>query len=147
VGGAVVNEFALKTLVGVKPAPIRIPRHNVDIPEAKLQEITLAHANRIPGVKVWRMNTGAAEIGGSWVKFGEEGQADLAGLMAPSGRRLEIELKAKRGRLRAKQAEYGEMIEKHGGLYIVARTLSQALIPICEALGLPYEEYDVKVAA
>jgi hypothetical protein len=116
-----------------------IPSHNPDIPEAMLQKIVLAHVNQIPGVEVWRMNTGGAYVRGAWVSFGREGQADLAGLMAPSGRRLEIELKTKTGRQRDAQRTYQEMIERHGGLYILARTLREAMVPVCEFLGLPFE--------
>lgn len=116
-----------------------IPSHNPDIPEAMLQKIVLAHINQIPGVEVWRMNTGGAYVRGTWVSFGREGQADLAGLMAPSGRRLEIELKAKTGRQRDAQRTYQAMIERHGGLYILARTLREAMVPVCEFLGLPFE--------
>jgi hypothetical protein len=118
--------------------PIKIPEHNLDIPESKIQEIVLAHVNRIPGVEVWRMNTGGARTATGFVRYGEPGQADLAGLMAPTGRRLEIELKAKRGKLRDTQEEYRERIERCGGLYIVARSLPQAMIPICDFLRLPY---------
>lgn len=122
---------------------IIIPTHNLDIAEAKLQEIVLAHVNKIEGVEVWRMNTGAARTRTGFVRYGEPGQADLAGLMAPSGRRLEIELKAKAGKLRSTQIEYRDRIVRKGGLYIEARTLAQAMIPICDFLGLAYEIDDV----
>jgi len=121
---------------------VRVPKHNLDIPEAKLQEITLAHVNRIPGVRVWRMNTGGAKTPTGFVHYGEPGQGDLAGLMAPSGRRLEIELKAKRGRLRDAQRDYGARIAEYGGLYIVARSLIESVRPICDALGYVCEEFD-----
>jgi len=118
---------------------IDIPEHNLDIPEAKLQEITLAHVNKIPGVEVWRMNTGGAyDASGRYVQYGETGQADLAGCIAPMGRRLEIELKAKRGRMRKAQIEYRERLVRLGALYVVARSLRDSMVPICEFLGLPY---------
>jgi len=117
---------------------IVIPRHALDIPEAQIQQIVLAHVNQIPGVEVWRMNTGGARTSTGFVHYGEKGQADLAGLMAPSGRRLEIELKAARGNMRKDQIAYRARIERLGGLYIVARTIEQAVVPICKFLGLPY---------
>lgn len=118
--------------------PIAIPDHNPDIPEAMLQKIVLAHVNLIPGVEVWRMNTGGAYHGSQYVQYGEPGQGDVAGAIAPSGRRLEIELKKLRGRQRKTQIEYQARMERLGVLYIVARTLPQAMIPVCEFLGLPY---------
>lgn len=103
-----------------------------------LQKIVLAHVNLIPGVEVWRMNTGGAYQAGRYVEYGEPGQGDLAGAIAPSGRRLEIELKQLRGRQRKTQIAYQSRMERLGALYIVARTLAGAMIPICEFLGLPY---------
>ena len=117
---------------------IVIPWHNEDIPEALLQSMVKAHVNQIPGVEVWRMNTGGAYQGRQYIAYGEPGQADLAGLMAPNGRRLEIELKTPTGRLRATQRAYRERIERLGGLYVVARSLRQAMEPICDAIGLEY---------
>ena len=119
--------------------PIEIPDHNREIPESKIQEIVKAHVNLIPGVDVWRMNTGGAyDQVGRYVQYGVPGQADLSGAIAPMGRRLEIELKALRGRLRKAQIEYRARMEKLGALYIVARSIPDAMIPICEFLKLPY---------
>lgn len=117
---------------------IVIPWHNENIPEAMLQSMVLAHVNQLPGVEVWRMNTGGAYQGKRYIAYGEPGQADLAGLMGPSGRRLEIELKTPKGAVHKTQRAYRERIERLGGLYIVARSLGQAMIPICDALGLEF---------
>lgn len=119
---------------------IVIPSHNPDIPEAVLQQLVLARVNQIPGVKVWRFNVGAFRDpkSGRLYKFGVPGQADVGGIMEPGGRRLEIELKSRDGRQSADQKLWQADIERYGGLYILARTLREAMVPICEALQLPY---------
>jgi hypothetical protein len=118
---------------------IVFPRQRMtEIPEAMIQKIVLAQVNRIPGVRLWRMNTGKARMpDGSWVTFGIPGQADSTGYLR-GGRRLEVELKTPVGRQSKEQKAYQRMIETGGGLYLLARTLEAAVVPICEAIG---EEY------
>lgn len=118
---------------------IRIPTHE-PLLEAALQRLVIARLNLLPGVDVWRSNAGGAKDGatGRVLKFGVPGQADVTGLMRPHGRRLEVELKSKRGYQTPEQRAWQIRIEKLGGLYVLARTLSEALVPVCEALGLPY---------
>jgi hypothetical protein len=42
---------------------IVFPRQRMtEIPEAMIQKIVLAQVNRIPGVRLWRMNTGKARM-------------------------------------------------------------------------------------
>jgi hypothetical protein len=119
---------------------IRIPRHAPDLLEAVLRRLVLARLNALPGVQVWRMNVGAArDRGGRKIHFGVPGQADVSGLMAPSGRRLEVELKSTDGRQTPAQKQWQRWIEAGGGLYVLAKTLDQALVPVCEHLGLAYE--------
>ena len=67
------------------------------------------------------MNTGKARtLTGRLVKFGVVGQADITGLLA-NGRRLEIEVKSATGTQEPDQIIYQAMIERFGGLYILAR--------------------------
>lgn len=83
-----------------------------------------AQVNLIPGVFVWRNNTGGAQDRfGNWVSYGRKGQADLTGLMT-GGRRLEIEVKDVSGRQSKDQKEFGELITALGGLYIIAKPAS-----------------------
>jgi hypothetical protein len=68
----------------------------------------------------WRNNTGAlSPAPGRFVRFGVPGSADITGILR-GGRRLEIEVKAPRGRLSADQEAFGENIRRMGGLYVVA---------------------------
>jgi hypothetical protein len=118
---------------------IRIPHHDA-LPEASLQRLVLARLNELPGVRAWRSNAGGARDGASGrvLKFGTPGQADLTGLLGPSGRRLEVELKAERGRQTPEQKLWQAEIERYGGLYILARSLAEAIVPVCQALELQY---------
>jgi hypothetical protein len=124
---------------------IRIPRHDPDIPEAMLQKIVIAHLATIPGCRIWRMSVGAAMTIDPRTRtmrkltFGVPGQADLSGLLEPTGRRLEIELKTPTGRQTPEQRIWQAEIERYGGLYVLARSLEQAMVPVCVALGLAYE--------
>jgi len=77
-----------------------------------------------PAVRIWRNNTGAARaVGGRVIRFGLLGQGDLSGLVMPTGRRLEIECKSPDGRQRPEQKRFQAMIERFGGLYVLARSV------------------------
>lgn len=94
----------------------------------------LAAWGRHPLLKLWRANVGVGwfangeparktDPGAYPVRYGVKGQADYTGLILPSGRRLELETKATRGRQSADQTNYQEMIERMGGLYVLAPSL------------------------
>ncbi len=76
-------------------------------------------------MRLWRQNTGVATydnlVAGTSrkVRFGLPGQADLSGIL-PDGKRLEIEVKRPGGRQSEEQKAFQEMIERFGGLYILA---------------------------
>lgn len=79
-------------------------------------------------VRLWRRNIGAARDPRTYrlIRFGFPGQADLSGIWRRpdgAGIRLEIEVKGPRGRLTDKQRQFGEMIDRLGGVYIVARSV------------------------
>jgi hypothetical protein len=100
-----------------------------------------------PQARIWRNNVGAAvpvsvvrfaaaalrkgNVAGALamldqarpIAFGVEGAADLSGILA-TGRRLEIEVKSETGRQRPQQKLYEAMIQKHNGLYVLARSVS-----------------------
>jgi hypothetical protein len=108
------------------------PREN--LPEPVLQRLILARLNTIDGVRVWRANTGAARTrGGRVVRFGVPGQADLTGLIR-GGRRLEVEVKGPTGRVSLEQEAFGELIMSLGGIWVIARSLDDALVPVMEAV-------------
>jgi hypothetical protein len=59
------------------------------------------------------------------VKFGTPGAADLSGLLR-DGRRLEVEVKTSKGRQSEQQRKFQAMIERFGGVYILARNADDA---------------------
>lgn len=112
--------------------------------EKKTQnEIMREFATR-PDLRIWRQNVGKAVplsflqlvrgelMAGNFSKalqliesppvtsFGFPGQADLSGIL-PDGRRLEIEVKSPNGRQSKPQKVFQRVIERFGGLYILAR--------------------------
>lgn len=86
-----------------------------------------------PSLRIWRQNTGVGwfkdgkparqtDPGAYAVRFGVPGQGDIGGILA-GGRRLEIECKTERGRQSDEQRSFQIMIERFGGLYVLARSL------------------------
>jgi len=90
--------------------------------EKQLQHDILHAFGTRPDLRVWRANVGVARIGRRVVRFGVPGQADITGIL-PNGRRLEIEVKAPTGRQSEDQANFQRMIERFGGLYVLARSV------------------------
>ena len=67
-----------------------------------------------------RMNSGAARVGGRFIRFGFTGCPDVLGQLR-DGRLLGVEVKAPKGRLRPEQAVMLERIAGAGGVAFVAR--------------------------
>jgi hypothetical protein len=73
----------------------------------------------------WRSNTGGVKFGNAYVKFGLRGAADIQCVQAPTGRFIGIECKREiGGRLSKDQETWGQNVEIHGGLYVVARDVA-----------------------
>jgi len=97
--------------------------------EKQLQnEIVRVFGTR-PDLRLWRQNTGVAVYAGRGpgdirrVRFGVPGQADLTGIL-PGGVRLEIEVKGPHGRQSDDQRAYQQIIERFGGVYVLAYSLA-----------------------
>lgn len=67
-----------------------------------------------------RMNSGAAKVGGRFIRFGFTGCPDVLGQLK-DGRLLGVEVKAPTGKLRPEQAVFLERINGAGGLGFMAR--------------------------
>lgn len=83
----------------------------------------------LPYVRVWKQNTGGAELNGSIIQYGLPGAADITGILnhvSGLGLRLEIEIKTGTGHLSKKQINFKNMIDKFGGLYLECRSVEQA---------------------
>ena len=74
-----------------------------------------------------RQNTGAAKVGGRFIKFGWKGYSDILGQLK-DGRLLAVECKRlKGGKLSSDQAYFLEMVRTHGGVSFVATSLHDVL--------------------
>ena len=81
---------------------------------------------RFPNIRVWRNNrVDAMAIGKGGkprrIQAGIDGQADICGIIGPSGRMLQIEVKAGKDQVSETQYSFWEMISNHGGVYLVCR--------------------------
>lgn len=93
--------------------------------ESETQAAILGYLATRRDIRAARMNTGAArDQRGHFIRFGVPGQADILGIIAPHGRVLAIEVKSQRGQQSQQQRRFQAMIEKFGGLYILARSVA-----------------------
>jgi hypothetical protein len=100
------------------------------LPESQLQGLLLAHLNRIPGVWLWRANTGTAHAGDRWIRFGTPGQADLLGLV--NGLFLAVEVKGPDGRQSDAQLEFQRRVVDVGGVYLLANDFRSTVRHVLE---------------
>lgn len=95
--------------------------------EAKVQHDILLAFGAMPHMRLWRNNSGllyAPGPGGTMrrVRASAEGAPDILGLLR-GGLFLGIECKSESGRQSPAQVAFQQMIEKMGGLYILARSV------------------------
>jgi len=114
--------------------------------ETALVKEILVEVSKVPGVRVWRQNTGVGYspddldrmVRGQSVRpitYGVPGAADITGICGP-GVRLEIEVKVGRKYGQTKQQKlYQEMIERHEGIYILAYSAQEAVSRVREAIA------------
>lgn len=106
-------------------------------------DLLIAIPREFPQCRVWRNNRVDALVPGAGgrirrVQAGIDGQADLSGVMAPSGRRVEIEVKAGRDRQSDAQKAFQKMITEFGGIYIVARSVEQCIEELGGVRSFPH---------
>lgn len=117
---------------------------------AILQKILIG-IGAIKGFRFWRNNAGMAWAGkairlkpgqritaeagdvllknGHPIKLATAGASDILGIQAPHGRMVCLEVKTEdpKSKQTPEQIGWGEMIEKHGGIYRVVRSKKEAL--------------------
>ena len=98
-----------------------------DRPEAAALCEVLKALHAHPAV-AWceRMNSGAARVGGRFIRFGFTGCPDVLGMLR-DGRLLGVEVKAPKGKLRPEQAVFLERVRAGGGVSFVARDCRDVL--------------------
>lgn len=98
-------------------------------------ELLLRVAREVPYVWLYRNNRVNAKAIGKGgrlrhVSAGIDGQGDLSGLIAPTGRRLEVEVKAEYSKGRDRQSPVQEAfqnrIESMGGVYLLVERIGWA---------------------
>lgn len=90
--------------------------------EAHLTHEIIAALNQIPGVSVWRQNTGRR--GG--ISFGRKGAADITGVLR-GGKRIELEVKLPTNNVfEAEQPAFLRQMTELGALCAVVRSVSDA---------------------
>jgi hypothetical protein len=77
------------------------------------------------GTRAWRNNSGAASVGGRYVRFGDPGSPDIFGILAPSGRLLAVECKTGQGRLNPAQRAWMASAEAAGAACLVVRSVAE----------------------
>jgi hypothetical protein len=114
----------------------------VRVKERTIQAEILRYLANVPGVMAWRANVGAAlDSHGNFVRYGVKGQADISGIIRgadhahPIGTRLEIEVKTTQGTQSEAQINYGTMIVRYGGVYIVARSVEDVARALAPFMG------------
>lgn len=94
--------------------------------EGEIQAAIIAYCTFRKDMAVWRNNSGGFRPkSGGFVRFGlgKKGSADIICCIKPGGRMVGIECKQEGEYPTAEQKEWGEELEKFGGLYIVARSV------------------------
>jgi hypothetical protein len=80
------------------------------------------------GVMIWKNATGMARsVTGALIRFGLPGSSDLFAVLPPNGRFLAIECKTGAGKPKKNQDKFAAAIARHGGIYVVARSVQDAL--------------------
>lgn len=106
--------------------------------ESDIQKACIDWLNTIPGVKVWRQNTGAqvSEYKGKkrFMRFGQKGQADITGIAL--GVRVEIEVKRPGQKPSDDQRDWLRIIGMHFGISFWTDSIERCVTETREAFLL-----------
>lgn len=86
----------------------------------------LVELSKNPNIRVWQNASGVAKSMDDErvIKYGLNGSADIIGIIAPLGKFLAVEIKTGKARQSIQQIKFQEMITTRGGIYILARSIS-----------------------
>lgn len=106
--------------------------------EQEIMNQIMLEVGRRPDVRLWRQNSGVARglQSDTVIRMGVPGCGDLTGIVTVSGIgiRLEIEVKTQKGRQSEQQIKFGKMVADRGGIYILARSVDDAILQLEEAI-------------
>lgn len=87
----------------------------------------------------YRQNSGKFKVqdkhGTRWVEAGFTGCPDIMGMLK-DGRFLGVECKSSSGRASQEQKNFGELVQQHGGVFIIARSVDDVVEGLRKALKL-----------
>jgi hypothetical protein len=100
--------------------------------EKDIQRACLEYLQIMYGAdRVWRNASGAMPCVRHGVtrffKFGRKGAADISGIVPPTGRRLEVEVKREGQQLRPEQEIFLGMIREAGGIGICVHSVDELI--------------------
>lgn len=116
--------------------------------EVTFMRSLLTSLGYLRGIRVWRQNSGNVRVADSDRHFvgAPRGAADISGIIAPNGLRLEIECKKfARSKPSSAQRQWQKLITDYGGLYILIHaelTVSDATLFITKTI----DEFKLKRA-
>lgn len=106
--------------------------------EQEIMNRIMLEVGRRNDVRLWRQNSGVARglQSDTVIRMGVPGCGDLTGIVTVSGIgiRLEIEVKTEKGRQSEQQIKFGKMVADRGGIYILARSVDDAIFQLEEAI-------------
>lgn len=85
--------------------------------------------------RVWRQQAGRVRVADRWIHLAPAGAADLTGY-GPGGVRLEVEVKAARGRQRAEQRRWQGIMERAGVVYVLVHDLPGVPLAVAAAAAV-----------
>jgi hypothetical protein len=114
-----------------------------ELPDETFFQNQLSAALNAPGrfTRLNRQNAGKVEVrqrggaSGGWIDLAPVGAADLSGLVAPEGWRLEVEVKVQEPH-KAEQISWQNFIRMFGGIYVLVRWVPGLLVEANVARGV-----------
>jgi len=96
--------------------------------EKTFQAALMVHVGAKPFARLWRQNVAVLRVRdsvGRTERFFHagppKGAADLSGIVTPEGWRIEIEVKAAKGKRSKAQLSWADFIERSGGVYVLVQ--------------------------
>lgn len=97
--------------------------------ESEIQHAIRLELGRMPGLRIFRNNSGVAIDGesGRAIRYGlARGSSDLVGILAPTGRIVCLEVKTPTGRVSREQVMWLQLVRALGGFATVVRSVQDA---------------------